>query len=170
VIFGLGATAVYTAETVRSSHDGAIPASGPQRAGHPGWPGHPGGPGGPGGFPGGGNSSSRQLQQMLTNTDNRWAAATVGSHSSGGLQLATGRPVMAIGGFSGGDDAPTLDRFQRYVRDGQVRYFIAGDRRGPHGPGRDDDADSPAMQITQWVKANFAAHTVDGNTVYDLQG
>ena len=45
---------------------------------------------------------------------------------------------MAIGGFTGGDHSPTLAQFQEYVADGQVRYFIAGERFGP--PGHRDQA------------------------------
>jgi hypothetical protein len=31
-----------------------------------------------------------------------WAAATIGSNSAAGYQLASGEPVMALGGFNGG--------------------------------------------------------------------
>lgn len=158
VLFGLGATAAYTVQTVLNSHGGGIPTSGPTRAGDHG-PGRLHGPGGQ-------NQSTEQLQAMLKATDNRWAAATVGSHLAGSLELSTGSSVMAIGGFTGGDDSPTLEKFQQYVRDGRVRYFLAGDGRGPRG----HDGDSSGSQIAEWVKANFAAQTVDGTTVYDLQG
>jgi len=159
LLFGLGATAAYTVQTVGNGHGGPMPASGPARAG-----GHEfGGPGGPGG---GRNESTEQLQAMLKATDNRWAAATVSSHGADSLELSTGTSIMAIGGFMGSDPAPTLTQFQQYVHDHQVRYFLAGDGRGPgHG-----GADSEAGKITEWVKANFAAEIVDGTTVYDLRG
>lgn len=38
-----------------------------------------------------------------------WVAAAVGSQSAAGLQLGTGEPVMAIGGFNGTDPSPTLE-------------------------------------------------------------
>jgi 4-amino-4-deoxy-L-arabinose transferase-like glycosyltransferase len=166
LLFGLGGTAAYTLETVAHGHGGGMPTSGPARAG--------GGFGGPGGGPGGWgqNTSSPQLESMLTLSDNRWAAATVGSHLAGSLELSTGTSVMAIGGFSGGDNSPTLAQFQQYVKDGQVHYFIAGNEHahdGPGGPGGfgggDDNA---ASQITAWVKANFTPQTVGGSTVYEL--
>ena len=113
------------------------------------------------------NQSTEQLQAMLKATDNRWAAAAVGSHQAGSLELSTGTSIMAIGGFNGGDPAPTLAQFQQYVHDGQVRYFLVNEGRG-WGGGR--DADSSGSQITEWVKANFDAQTVDGTTVYDLRG
>ncbi|PRC54562.1 glycosyl transferase, partial [Mycobacterium sp. ITM-2017-0098] len=78
-------------------------------------------------------------------------------------ELQTGASVMAIGGFTGGDNAPTLEQFQTYVADGQVRYFIAGGHRGPGG-----DA-GVAAEITSWVEQNFTAMDVGGSTVYDLK-
>ena len=44
-----------------------------------------------------------------------WVAATVGSNNASGYQLATGDPVMAIGGFNGSDPSPTLAQFQQLV-------------------------------------------------------
>jgi 4-amino-4-deoxy-L-arabinose transferase-like glycosyltransferase len=104
------------------------------------------------------------LSELLSGVENRWAAATVGSMMAGDLQLDSGEPVMAIGGFSGGDNAPTLQQFQQYVADGDVRYFIAGERFGP--PGR--QGDDAGTQITEWVKQNFTKREVGGAVVYDL--
>jgi len=164
LLFGLAGTAAYTVETVLHGHSGPMPTSGPARAGG----GFPGGPGGGHGGPGGMEKSSAQVQELIRNTDNRWAAATIGSMGAGGLELNTGKAVMAIGGFSGGDPSPTLAQFQQYVADGQVRYFLADSGRGWAGHGG-DNRDSPAGQITAWVKANYPSSTVDGYTVYDLQ-
>ena len=115
LLFGLGATAAYTVQTVAGSHGGGMPTSGPERPGDHGF----GGWGGPGGE----SQSTEQLQAMLKATDNHWAAAAVGSHQAGSLELSTGTSIMAIGGFNGGDPAPTLAQFQQYVHDGQIRYF-----------------------------------------------
>lgn len=166
LLFGLGGTAAYTVETIAHGHGGPIPTSGPARADRMGFPG--GGPGGPGGF-GGEQQSTVQLEALVKSVNNRWAAATIGSHTAGSLELSTGASVMAIGGFSGGDDSPTLARFQQYVADGQVRYFIQGNGRGPGGPGGHDET-SAASRITAWVKARFTPQMIDGSTVYDLQG
>ncbi len=168
LLFGLGASAAYTVETVLASHGGAIPTSGPARSvGHD--PRGPGMPGGPGGF-GSAGRSSETLKSMLTAAENRWAAASVGSHQAGGLELSTGTSIMAIGGFTGSDNSPTLAQFQQYVKDGQIRYFLAGDGRGPGGGPGGRDANSSASQITKWVQDNFVAQNIDGTTVYDLQG
>lgn len=93
-----------------------------------------------------------------------WAAAAISSMGAADLQLDSGYAVMPIGGFGGGDPAPTLDRFQEYVAQGRIHYFIASQRRGPDGSQRA----SAATQITQWVEQHYAATDIDGTTVYDL--
>lgn len=117
----------------------------------------------PSGIPGNSASTNTELQQLLKNTSNRWAAATVGAQSAGGLELSTGTSVMGIGGFTGSDNAPTLAQFQQYVANGEVRYFIAGGGMG--GPG---GGSGSAAEITAWVQEHFTAITVGGTTVYDL--
>ncbi|WP_235947110.1 glycosyltransferase family 39 protein [Nocardia terrae] len=109
------------------------------------------------------SSSNADLVSLLEQTNGRWAAATVGSGSAAGLALNSGKSVMAIGGFAGGDSSPTLRQFQYYVSTCQVRYFIDGGGFGPGG-----GSDSTGSQISAWVKANFTAVTVGGTTVYDL--
>ncbi|WP_445167532.1 ArnT family glycosyltransferase [Mycolicibacterium sp. Dal123E01] len=167
LLFGLGATAAYTVETIAGDHGGGIPTSGPARAGGGFGFGGPGGPGGPGGQQA---SDNAELKTMLTSSDNRWAAATVGSHIAGSLELSTGTSIMSIGGFNGGDNSPTLEQFQAYVGTGQVHYFIAGNGPGGGhrgGPGGDS---GPGTEITQWVQQHFTAQDVGGTEVYDLTG
>jgi 4-amino-4-deoxy-L-arabinose transferase-like glycosyltransferase len=93
-----------------------------------------------------------------------WAAATVNSNSAAGYQLASGEPVMAIGGFNGTDPAPTLAQFERYVAAGKIHYFIGGGGGFGGGAAGSDDA----SQITSWVESHFTAETVGGVTVYDV--
>ncbi len=95
---------------------------------------------------------------LLKATGNRWAAATDGSMQAAPLQLASGKAVMAIGGFTGGDPSPTLAEFQAYVRAGEVRYYLGGGGGGGRG----------GSSIGEWVQENFTAVTVGGSTIYDL--
>ena len=153
IVFGAGATAAYTIETAANAHSGPMTMSGPSRDG---------GFGGRG--PDGAQSDNAALSALVEQADNRWAAATVGSRTASSLELKTGTSVMAIGGFSGSDNSPTLAQFQGYAADGQVRYFIPGERGGlpAGGSGTADD-------ITTWVRQNFRPIDVGGTTVYDLQ-
>jgi 4-amino-4-deoxy-L-arabinose transferase-like glycosyltransferase len=78
--------------------------------------------------------------------------------------LKTGASVMAIGGFTGSDDSPTLAQFQDYVANHDVRYFISGNHDGPP-PWRESGTSN---DITAWVKQNFTPVDIAGTTVYDL--
>jgi 4-amino-4-deoxy-L-arabinose transferase-like glycosyltransferase len=91
-----------------------------------------------------------------------WAAAAVGAQTAAGYQLATGLPVMSLGGFNGSDPWPTLAVFQAYVANHQVHYFIGGGGMGSQG------GTSATSEIATWVAAHYTARTVDGVTVYDL--
>ena len=96
-----------------------------------------------------------------------WVAATIGSNSASGYQLATGDPVMSIGGFNGTDPAPTLAQFQSVRRAGQIHYYIgtaeAGLRcRGFGGGG----TGSTSSQIESWVTATSGE---DGRRDHDLR-
>ena len=164
VLFGLAAPTAFAIYNVTHEHNGPGTMSGPSHDagfGHGG----PGGPGGPfgGHGPGGEEADNAALAKLLEGTDSRWAAASVGSMGVSSLELKTGASLMAIGGFTGSDNSPTLAQFQSYVADHEVRYFIGSDRGGPpHG------RSGPAQQITQWVQQNFTPIDVGGTTVYDL--
>jgi hypothetical protein len=100
-----------------------------------------------------------------------WVAATVGSESAAGYQLATDDPVMSIGGFNGSDPTPTLAQFEADVRAGKIHYFIGGGTGGggmAGGGAGGSTSTSTGSAITSWVEAHFTAKTVDGVTIYDL--
>ncbi|WP_030193528.1 glycosyltransferase family 39 protein [Streptomyces sp. NRRL S-87] len=86
--------------------------------------------GGPGGGMGGllgGTRVSAAAEAALTEDAAKytWVAAAIGSQNAAGYQLATEKPVMAVGGFNGSDPSPTLARFKEYVAQGKIHYFIA---------------------------------------------
>lgn len=155
---------------------GGFPGAG-EGAGQGGQMGAPGGfPGAPGGggMAGGDNAAGNLLEGsnpsaeivslLSADADNyTWVAATVGSNSAAGYQLAVGHSVMPIGGFNGSDPSPTLEEFQSDVQQGLIHYFIAGGR-GMGGAG----GSGTASQITTWVQDNFTSTTIDGVTLYDL--
>ncbi len=90
-----------------------------------------------------------------------WVAAASRVRIPEGCQLATGLPVMAIGGFYGRDPAPTLDHFTTLVKSHKVHYYL-------EYPGKTSRAADPASQIQAWVRAHYRGHRVDGINVYDL--
>ncbi|MCX5312067.1 glycosyltransferase family 39 protein [Streptomyces sp. NBC_00154] len=155
---------------------GGFPGGGRQAQGQGnqqnGMPG--GGPGGmaEGGMPGGGgmggllNGSSvgSQAKKLLEKNADAytWAAAAIGSQNAASYQLATGDPVMAIGGFNGSDPSPTLAQFKQYVEDGRIHYFISS---GTGGMGGDSGTSS---KINSWVEDTFEKVTAGSSTFYDL--
>jgi 4-amino-4-deoxy-L-arabinose transferase-like glycosyltransferase len=120
-------------------------------------------PGGAGGGMGGGATTSAALTDALKATSSRWAAAVVGDQSAATLELASGKAVISIGGWSGTDNSPTLAQFERYVATGQVRYLIASG-----GMAMGAGSTGVAAQITKWVAAHYQKVTIGGQTVYDL--
>lgn len=118
---------------------------------------------GSGGGGGQGVAASSELTTLLAATTSRWSAAVVGDQSAAELELSSETAVMAMGGWSGSDPAPTLAQFEQYAISGQVRYFIAGGGAAGGGQGT-----GTVAQITAWVASHFTATTVGTQTVYDL--
>ena len=123
-----------------------------------------GGPGGIGGGLGGSTQVSGSITTLLTSgaSGYRWAAATVGAESAAPFQLASGEPVMAIGGFNGTDQTPSLAQFKQMVAAHEVHYFIGSNGHTFSGGSGD------ATQITSWVESHFTKQTVGGVTIYNL--
>jgi hypothetical protein len=96
-----------------------------------------------------------------------WVAATVSANNAASLELASGDPVMALGGFNGSDPAMTLARFQQLVAAGKIHYFVA-DQQGFIGSTAGSTTDAYAIQ--RWVANHHTARTIGGSTVYDLTG
>ncbi|MFF6875166.1 glycosyltransferase family 39 protein [Streptomyces sp. NPDC012474] len=118
--------------------------------------------GGVGGLLNGAGVSAEAKKLLETDAEQyTWAAAAIGAQNAASYQLATGDPVMAIGGFNGTDPSPTLAQFKKYVADGKIHYFVAS---GGMGGG----SDGTSSRITSWVEATFAKVTVGSTTFYDL--
>ena len=74
--------------------------------------------------------------------------ATASSKSASSIIIATGKPVMALGGFSGSDQILTVQQLARLVANGTVRYFLLQSGGGPGGGGGGAGGNSA---LTQWV-------------------
>ena len=104
---------------------GAPGGPGGGSSGGPG--GSPGGPGSPGANPGRTNRASSLVAYLVAHQgEATWIVATSGSMSAANIQLASGKPVMAMGGFTGGDPTPTLDQLQALIRAGKLRFVMVG--------------------------------------------
>ncbi len=156
--------AAYAVQTVAEGGRGGMPGMGPM----------PPGPGGPRQVGPGPNTPDAELVDLLRSTGRTWSAATVGAQSGAALALASDTTVMGIGGFSGGDPAPTLEEFQALVAAREVRWFVdGGTGPGPGAPPGPAPGDGPQQRgpgraITTWVQQNFLSTTVGDHTVYDL--
>jgi 4-amino-4-deoxy-L-arabinose transferase-like glycosyltransferase len=165
----VGPTA-YTVTTMNKALAGGDPAAGPDTGAFGGG----GGPGGFGGFPGDPGDTSQALADYLAANrgDATWLVAVSSASAAGPLQLASGVPVMAMGGFMGADPAPTLDELRAYVHDGRLRFVLLGGRGG--GPGGffgGDGQGNVATGRNDWVQsACRAVDAVGGGSLYDCAG
>jgi 4-amino-4-deoxy-L-arabinose transferase-like glycosyltransferase len=150
LVAGLAGPAAYAVDTAGTEYRGAVPVAGPTTEGRP-----VRGPTGQYADNLTGVLDTPALDGLLRATDTRWAAAVLRANPAGGFQLASGRPVIAVGGFGSSDPFPAVGQFARWVRQGQVRYYV---RVEPDtGP------------ILGWVQAQgYEPTTVDGFEVYDL--
>ncbi len=197
-----GAYALDTTGTAYSGGDpSAGPAmAGSDRGGAAGGPGigsgFPSGPGSTGTFPGGGSFPDGQglpsagtapggggpggtldqatIDYLLANRGGAtWLVAVNSANRAAPIQLATGVPVMAMGGFTGSDPAPTLDQLKSYIASGQLRFVLV-DGGGASAPG----GVSSGVGTTRdaWVTATCTAVHADsgggvlGGGLYDCAG
>lgn len=92
----------------------------------------------------GGIGSGTVNQKLLTYLEKHqgqatYLFATTDSGTAAPYIIATGKAVMAIGGFNGTDQAISLAKFKKLVKNGQVRYFYVSGR-------------SSNSEIVTWVK------------------
>ena len=119
-----------------------------------------------GGGPGGESSTAdAALVRYLTANQGsaKYLVAAMTSHTSAPIIIASGKPVVTIGGFSGTDPTPTVAQLSKLVQSGQLRYVLLGGGGG--GPG----GQGSAQAITAWVQQHGTAVTgvtTNGGTLY----
>jgi len=125
----------WTASSLTHAGNGTNPTPGPASAGTAGFGRTTSGRGTGGGFSGAfGAASSGPTQGdnafvswLEANRDGaEYLVAVDGSMSADDLIIASGLPVMGMGGFSGTDPVPTLAQFEKLVAAGKVRYVLVG--------------------------------------------
>ncbi|MEA2305593.1 MAG: hypothetical protein QOH43_2873 [Solirubrobacteraceae bacterium] len=128
--------------------------------------------GAPGGIPAGstprggdagGSLSTAVTDYLLANQGSaKYLVAADGSHVTAGIILATGQPVVTIGGFNGNDPTPTVSQLATMVADGELKYIIVGSGGRPGGG---------SNAITSWVQQHgtkVTAVTLSSGTLYEL--
>jgi 4-amino-4-deoxy-L-arabinose transferase-like glycosyltransferase len=103
-------------------------------------------------------NNDRLIDYLTAHRDGAfYLAATLNANTAAPLILATGEPVMAMGGFSGSDVILSETDLVSMVAAGTVRYFLAP-ATGPGGA----QNNAPRLgggngALTQWVAANCSA-------------
>lgn len=116
------------------------------------------------GRPGGSSQVNENLLAYLqANTqDTEYLMAVPGSMQGAAYVLATGRPVLYMGGFNGGDPVVDAQDIARMVADGDLRYVMIN---GTGGPNRNQANNGGQQDVSRWVQANCTAVTG-----FDLRG
>jgi 4-amino-4-deoxy-L-arabinose transferase-like glycosyltransferase len=112
-----------------------------------------------GGFAGafGGGRGGQLSTAMLTYLERNQGKATYLVAVSGDMVaeqpiIDTGKAILPMGGFSGGDPAPTLAQLKALVASGKLRYVLGGGAGGFGGGGR--GGGTLASQRTSWIEQN----------------
>jgi 4-amino-4-deoxy-L-arabinose transferase-like glycosyltransferase len=149
----LSGPVMFTFSTVTTVHNGSIPTAGP----------------GAMAISKTNNESARAdsklVDYLLAHQGNaKWLVAVSSANESAPIQITSGQPVMAIGGFNGGDNALSIEKLEELVRTGQLKYYLSSSRGmgggGPMGGGN---------SISSWVKEHGKVVDYGGNdTLYEL--
>lgn len=149
-VSAIAAPLAFSFSTVATAHSGSIPTAGPGATAMNNT-----------------NNESAQAESKLVEfllanqNEATWLAAVNSANDSAPIQLSSGQPVMAIGGFNGRDSVLALDEFKQLVKAGKIRYYVVSDRGGGRGGN---------SQIAEWAK-EFGEKVDYGGaryTVYDL--
>jgi 4-amino-4-deoxy-L-arabinose transferase-like glycosyltransferase len=87
--------------------------------------------------------------------DEAYLLAAVNARQAAPIIIATGNPVIALGGFTGRDPILTIDGLARLVEDRRVRFALVGDSPGLRRIFGEDSQKA----LVDWVKDN--GHLVD---------
>lgn len=88
-----------------------------------------------------GVSADEALIQFLeeNNTGEKFLVAVQSSKEAEPIILATGKPVMAVGGFSGNMQSLTVEKLEKMIQNGELKYYMVDDKNSTD-------------EVTKWVK------------------
>ncbi len=152
IISVLATPVYYTVATVTQTHVGSIPTAGPSSTA----------------LMGSNNENAEAESALVTyllanSSESTWIAAVNSANESAAIQISTGKPVAALGGFNGSDPVLTLAQFKEYVASGKIKYYVASSHGMGGGPGG-------SSEIVSWIKQNATVVSYGGSqyTVYQL--
>jgi 4-amino-4-deoxy-L-arabinose transferase-like glycosyltransferase len=153
----LAAPAAYSLTTVNSAVSGSMPSAGPSVSGRVGTGFGAGGRAGPGTTTTANAALISYLEAHRGNAE--YLVAAFGASSTEPIIIASGEPVITIGGFNGGDPAPTLAQFEQLVAQGKVRYVLisSGGGGGGFGGGAGGPGGGTTSSISTWVLSHGTA-------------
>jgi 4-amino-4-deoxy-L-arabinose transferase-like glycosyltransferase len=110
-------------------------------------------------MPGIGEAPDTRLENyLLAHTTNEiWILAVPSAMSGANLIIETGKPVMALGGFSGTDQILNVTSLSALIEEGKVRYFLTGALGGGGG-----GMNAGNSQIFSWVSTHCTAVNLPG--------
>ncbi|HWQ64717.1 MAG TPA: glycosyltransferase family 39 protein, partial [Methanospirillum sp.] len=125
-----------------------------------------------------GNSSALYSYLASHQSGEKYMVGVESSRSAGDLILSYSASVMAMGGYSGGDQILTNESLKTLIQEGKIRFFLLG-QKGQGMPGRESGGvtqwvqDScPAVSESEWNSGTNQANTTSPmqNRLYDCKG
>jgi 4-amino-4-deoxy-L-arabinose transferase-like glycosyltransferase len=139
----LVAPLAWSATPLLAAGNGTLPEAGPPTTTGRGGFGAPGAAGMPGE-----TANSGLITYLEANRDGAFYLVAVASaNQASPIALATGQPVLAMGGFTGNDPAMTAEKLAALVVDGQVRFVLSGGGLGRSSTGT----------VSSWLQASCTA-------------
>jgi 4-amino-4-deoxy-L-arabinose transferase-like glycosyltransferase len=130
------APTVWAAIPVVQNVQAQLPEAGPTQQG---------GFGGRGGADGNASSNTKLIQYLEAHQGSTtFLVATASSNTADSIILATNKPVMALGGFSGSDPILTVNQLQTLIKENKIHYFLISS--GGFGPGGGQST------LTSWIQ------------------
>jgi 4-amino-4-deoxy-L-arabinose transferase-like glycosyltransferase len=97
-----------------------------------------------------------------------WLVAVPSANQGAQIEIATGKAVLAMGGFSGRDPAMTVGKLQELVSSRQLRYVLIGGPGGSRGGGTQESAGSVSAWVIQHCKpVDYAGTGSSSSGLYD---
>jgi 4-amino-4-deoxy-L-arabinose transferase-like glycosyltransferase len=128
--------------------------------------------------------NSKLLQYVTShNTGEKYLFATTNAMSAAPYIIETGKPVMAMGGFSGSDPILTVSKLEEMVKTKEVKFFLIPSQDGFRGFGDGNESN----RVFEWIRAHgkevpksewqpdsspdhgFPMHFGGGETLYEIE-